>query len=154
MTVLQVSSDIEMKKVLFVCTGNTCRSPMAEAIFNSIVDNDEYKAFSCGIYGDGSSPISENAKLVLAEKGIESSHVSTPLSESAINEADFVIGMTSNHSRNIISMFPLYADKVYTMPFDISDPYGGNVDVYRNCRNEIEECVVSVINTLKGNNNV
>ena len=142
-----------MKTVLFVCTGNTCRSPMAEAIFNSLIKEDEFKAYSCGIFGDGNSPISDNAKLVLEELGIETSHISAPLTESAMKETDLVIGMTSNHARNIISMFPLYADKVYAMPVDISDPYGGNIDVYRNCRNEIKECVINIIKALKGNNN-
>ena len=141
-----------MKKILFVCTGNTCRSPMAEALFNHIVNDEEYKASSCGIYSDG-SPISKNAKEALKEYGIDFSHTSTQVSDNLLYDADYIIGMTANHAQNLISMFPQYADKTYAMPIDIADPYGGNIDVYRNCRDEIEKCVTVLIETLKGDNN-
>lgn len=152
-TVLQVNSVIKMKKVLFVCTGNTCRSPMAEAIFNHLTDSKDLSAFSCGIYGDGVSPISGNAKTALSEIGIDFCHTSTPISKELVEDADYVIGMTENHARTIISMFPEYADKIYAMPSDISDPYGGNLGVYESCRDEIYECVKSLIKTLTGDNN-
>ena len=126
---------------------------MAEAIFNSLTDSNNYKAYSCGLYGDGSSAISNNAKLVLEEIGIQSSHISTPISETLIKDADIVIGMTSGHAHSIISAFPSYADKIYTMPIDISDPFGGNIDIYRHCRNEIAESVRKIINSLAGEEN-
>ena len=153
MTVLQANSVIKMKTVLFVCTGNTCRSPMAEAIFNHLFDGKNFSALSCGIYGDGVSPISTNAKMALAEMGIAHEHISTPITKDLIEKADFVIGMTANHAGNILSMFPEYSDKVYTMPKDICDPYGGSIDVYRDCRDEITECVKSIMNALTGEEN-
>ena len=149
-TVLQDNSVIKMKTVLFVCTGNTCRSPMAEAIFNHFADGKDLCASSCGIYGDGVSPISDNAKKALNEIGISSEHISTPLSKELIDNADFIIGMTSNHAGSILSMFPEYSDKVYAMPKDISDPYGGNIDMYRACRDEITECIKGLIKALTG----
>ena len=152
-TAFLVNSVTKMKKILFVCTGNTCRSPIAEALFNTMADNKKYHAESCGIYGDGISPISINAKEVLAENGIEFSHISTPISVALVKDADYIIGMTANHARSIIAMFPEYSDKVFTMPSDISDPYGGNIEVYRFCRDEIEECIRGILQNFEGDIN-
>lgn len=153
MTVLQENSVIKMKTVLFVCTGNTCRSPMAEAIFNHLAEGKGLCASSCGIYGDGASTISNNAKNALAEMGIFAEHVSKPITKELIDKADIVIGITENHARNIVSMFPEYSDKVYAMPTDICDPYGGNLDTYRACMDEITECVKILIKALTGEEN-
>ena len=149
-TVLQDNSVIKMKTVLFVCTGNTCRSPMAEAIFNHLAGGKDFYASSCGIYGDGVSPISGNAKKALAETGIDFEHTSTPISKELLEKSDYIIGMTANHAGSILSMFPECSDKVYAMPKDISDPYGGNLETYRACRDEITECVKSLITALTG----
>ena len=153
MTVLPDSSAINMKKVLFVCTGNTCRSPIAEAIFNQLAEDKGFIASSCGTLGDGESRISNYAKAVLIEEGIDFDHISTPVTKDLIKEANYVVGMTSNHAMNLISMFPDNADKIYAMPKDITDPYGSNLDIYRKCKNEIAECVKIIINTLEGNKN-
>ena len=153
MTALQDSSVIKMKKVLFVCTGNTCRSPMAEAIFNELSKSkNDFHAKSCGIFADGVSPISDNAKAALAENGINSDHTSTPITEEHIQMADYVIGMTGNHANQLSYMFPQYKNKIYAMPKDIFDPYCGNIDVYRNCRNEIETCIKMLIDALEKEN--
>ena len=152
-TVLQVNSVIKMKNILFVCTGNTCRSPMAEALFNHIYGSDDIKASSRGIYADGISQISKNAKQALWEKGIDFNHTSKPLLLEDISNADYVVGITANHAKNIISLFPDFADKVFAMPIDISDPYGQDIDVYRECRDQIELCVKIIAEALNGEGN-
>lgn len=127
---------------------------MAEALFNHFSsDLLNLSANSCGIYADGVSEMSDNAKLALNEIGIDSEHISTPVSEELIQTSDYVIGMTSNHAKTLISMFPEYEDKIYAMPLDISDPYGGNIEIYRQCRDELSLCVKELIKTILGEYN-
>lgn len=148
-TALQVSLVIKMKHILFVCTGNTCRSPMAEAIFNSLTWEDgHFFATSCGIFADGVTPISDNAKIVLNELGITFNTVSTPISEQIMEKADKIICMTKNHASTLLSMFPQYGAKIFVMPKDITDPFGGDINVYRKCRDEISNCIEVILNEL------
>jgi len=126
---------------------------MAEAIFNNLTKDLDFTAYSCGIYGDGVSPVSNNAKEALREIGIDCEHISTPVTKEIMNEADYIIGMTANHSRTLISMFPEHEDKIYTMPVDISDPYGGNIEIYRHCRNQLSNSIKEIIKTILGDRN-
>ncbi len=126
---------------------------MAEALFNSQAKDLDFTAFSCGIYADGTSPVSDNTKKTLAEIGIDFVHTSSPVTKQALNEADYVIGITANHTRSLISMFPEYEDKIYTMPVDIPDPYGGGIEIYRQCRDMLSVCVKDIIKTILGENN-
>lgn len=137
---------INMKKVLFVCTGNTCRSPIAEALFNSMA-NDEWLAFSRGIFADG-SPISENSKAVLLENGIDMEHTSKPLTQEDVDEANVIFGLTSRHGQAILDKFPSASGKVYLMPKDIPDPYGCDIDAYRKCFDEIKTAIQYIIQSL------
>ncbi len=153
MTVCRDSLAISMKKVLFVCTGNTCRSPMAQALFNKICETEglDFIADSCGIYADGFSPVSDNAKLALKNVGIEFNHISQPLSNKMASEADYIFGITDSHARTLMDIFPECSEKIYRFPLDISDPYGANLDVYENCLKEIEAGVRHIITKLSEN---
>lgn len=141
-----------MKKVLFVCTGNTCRSPMAQAIYSSLTDSGKFIADSCGIFADGISKITDNAKAVLAENGIYFEHISKKVSSDLLEKNDIVICMTQNHYTILTSMFPEFSDKIFIMPKDILDPYGGSIDVYRACYNEIYHSLKNIINEFKEQN--
>ncbi len=140
-------AESKKQKYLFVCTGNTCRSPMAAALFNHMFSDENLSADSCGIMAFG-EPISENAASVLAEKGVLPTphnnypgHVSKNVTEELVADSDVVIGLTSRHAVALISYFPAYASKITVMPKEIFDPYGGNLDDYRKCLEDIEEAL-------------
>ena len=128
---------------LFVCTGNTCRSPMAAALFNALWPHRGVAA-SAGIAASG-SPISENARLALENRGIASTgtndyeaHVSRSVTEDIISRAARVYGISRRHQLALISAFPEYAEKIFALPVDIADPYGGDLATYEACLRDIE----------------
>lgn len=129
--------------VLFVCTGNTCRSPMAAALFNHLF-TDRGIAVSAGLAADG-SPISANAVHALRQREIPSSgvndyekHVSRTVTPELMRSAGRVIGISARHAMALMSAFPEYAEKIGAMPVDIADPYGGSAEEYVRCLAEIE----------------
>lgn len=132
-------------KIYFVCTGNTCRSPMAEALFQA-KDMEHMEVRSAGIFAMSGGEISENAKQVIAENGINYSHFSRAVSEDDLRWADLVLTMTSAHKHLLLSTYPFAADKTftlkeYTRPYgshDVSDPYGGNIQTYQKTFDELK----------------
>jgi protein-tyrosine-phosphatase len=144
-----------MKPVLFVCTGNTCRSPMAEAFFNHLMGNDgQWKASSAGIYAGINSPASAHATEAMRELEINiTDHRSKPLTAELVNTADLIITMTSGHCFQIAQSFPEVGNKVCLIksfgtskvPADISDPFGGSLNIYRKTRNEIKQALSDLI---------
>jgi len=140
--------------VVFVCTGNTCRSPMAAALFNFLQKSEFLQKFeksgdrrfavSAGIAASG-SPISQNAVLALEDRGVPStsdnnyrSHVSRMITEELMASADAVIGISGSHAMALMGAFPQYTSKIFAMPRDISDPFGGDVEDYIRCLSDIE----------------
>lgn len=121
--------------VLFVCTGNTCRSPMAEGYLNS-KKLKNVTAMSAGLFADGSH-VSRSSASVMKEKGIDiSHHISHSLTKADIDKADKIICMSPSHRDALIAM-GVGPDKISVLGFGISDPYGSDEDVYRLCRDEI-----------------
>ncbi len=131
--------------VLFVCTGNTCRSPMAQAIFEKMLSekNLSYKADSAGIYAIPGQKTAENTLKVL-EKNFDItdfSHSAKPCTKETIDRADLVIGMTENHRDLLINLFG-NKEKILSLPLSVGDPYGGDLPCYEKCGKEIEKALL------------
>lgn len=122
-----------MKKVLFVCTGNTCRSPMAEGLFRRFLEDKGVKGVlvgSAGLAAFTGDEVSENAVKVGLELGVDiSAHRAKRLTEYDIDEADLIVCMTAAHYRVLRSLVP--EEKLFLPEKDISDPFGGSLDEYR-----------------------
>lgn len=134
-------------KILFVCTGNTCRSPMAEYYFRSLIEkagvSDRIETASAGIYADSGMTGSYESFVVLKESyGVDMSrHLSQPLTFELAESADLIVVMTGAHRHAILQRMPdLYPKIKLLMAYapdhgrtDVTDPYGADIPVYAGC---------------------
>jgi len=139
------------KKIIFVCAGNTCRSPMAEAAFRAELKRRKiawYTVQSAGVSAKAGSPMNPDAVQALKEAGIPFSaeFKSRRLTEKAVSEAFAVVCMTEEIRQKIggknVTSLALLADR------EIPDPYGQGIDAYRVTLRMIRECIPRVIKRL------
>ena len=127
-------------KVLFVCTGNTCRSAMAAAICNHIAKETsaEICADSCGVAAYP-APASQNAVLAVNELyGIDlKGHRAKMVNADLVGASDVIFAMTPRHALALLSAFPDCADKLVVADPEIVDPYMQDLSVYKACAKEL-----------------
>ena len=133
-----------MKTVLFICTGNVCRSPMAEGIFRRAVQGrGDFHILSAGLGAMDGQPPSVYAIQAVKELGIDiSGQRSRMLTPALVQQADFIFGMTHSHIETVGLLYPQAIEKTFLLrefdetldvyEKDISDPIGGSYEVYLN----------------------
>lgn len=190
-----------MLHILFVCTGNTCRSPLAEGMLRMMAQRGQLdiEVRSAGVSAMNGGPISGNSATLLREKGFQDRIVSGAVSQDKVEWANFIFTMTVAHKRSLIGRFPDAVEKTFTLKefveddphilaaleereqlaadlqlkqalsqsvsseergrlllledtipsYDISDPFGGSLAVYRQTAEEIEHSLHKLLTKLK-----
>jgi RpiB/LacA/LacB family sugar-phosphate isomerase len=150
-----------MKTILFVCTGNVCRSPMAEALFQRLTrGRGEYAVLSAGVGAvDGTAP-TPYAVQAMQEAGLDiSQQRSRALSAELVERADYIICMTAGHLDTISLLYPKAAEKTFVLgefddalkqhERDIPDPIGERYEAYLRCRDRIEKSLASMLKFIE-----
>ncbi len=137
--------------ILFVCTGNTCRSPMAEVLLKERAPHLHVQ--SAGIFAYPNEEANHYAIKALEERGLTIDHSAQSVTKKLLKWADLVLTMTEAHKQLLIDQFPKYKDKYCTLieyssdnqtREDIIDPFGGDLFMYKQTLSEMERYIEAI----------
>lgn len=149
--------------IMFVCTGNICRSAMAHILFEKRITEakkENIHVFSCGIYAEDNDMPTINAIEVIDEYNANlRNHRATNIKSSNIKEMDLILCATNSHKKEIIDIYPNLKEKTYTLKeyvnydkdgkdINIKDPWGYDLETYRFCASEIDKCLEMLLEKI------
>lgn len=142
-----------MKTILFVCTGNICRSPMAERLMRHFLSGKkDISVASAGVSAQSGSAASQAAVIALAEEGIDLRDFrSQPVTEELLSRSTHVITMTRDHKRLLTLFFPEHESKIRLLGEftrsggDVPDPIGQGVPIYKRCRDVMKSALSQIL---------
>lgn len=149
-------------KIMFICTGNTCRSAMADGLAKKIIKekNLNIEVYSAGIFAQTGEHASYNSIAIMKEYDVDIVlHKATSVDESKIKEMDLILCATKNHKAELQARYNDLKDRIFTMKeyagidndgtdMDIKDPWGYNINTFRACAAEISICVEKIIEKI------
>jgi protein-tyrosine phosphatase len=152
-----------IKQILFVCTGNICRSPFAEGLLKKLLQKkglDDVVADSAGLLALPGNSASGLAQKVAAEYDVDlSGHVAKSVNEDIVDRSDLILVMEKAHEESLLDAFPEAEGKVFLIRRfarfgsnnrGIADPYGLNYEAYRFCFLDIQDCIIGLAEYLSG----
>jgi len=150
-----------MPSILFICSANQCRSPMARVLFEALLKakggQGEWWVDSAGVWASEGAPATANAQLAMAERGLDlSGHRAQPATQALLRRFDLIIVMEQEHKEVLLAENPGLAGVVYTLrelaggQGDFEDPVGGSLEVYRAAAAELQSLLEAAWPRMRG----